>query len=169
MHRLLKWLSLFLSERSQHFLSMGNFNIFPILSSLFAVSKNKTLNLLSSLSPMASSLPQSRSREQRSTARVSVGQTLKAWLLSGRSARRFIALVLFFAIWQVLCMIGFKFFINFQLIPSPWEVAGATIDFFTSDPWVHFRSSIVRVLVGFAIASVLGTIFPSISFNFEWL
>lgn len=107
---------------------------------------------------MASTLPQSRARDQNSNPTTSLGQTLKAFVLSGRSARRFIALVLFFGIWQFLCMIGFKFFINFQLIPSPWEVANATVEFFTSDPWVHFRSSIVRVLVGFAVASVLGII-----------
>lgn len=56
----------------------------------------------------------------------------------------------------MLCMIGFKFFINFQLIPSPWEVLNATVDFFLSDPIVHIRSSVVRVLVGFVVASFLG-------------
>ncbi len=107
---------------------------------------------------MASTLPQSRVRPHSPSPIANLYQTLKAFLLSGRSARRFIALVLFFGVWQFLCVIGFKFFINFQLIPSPWEVAKATIDFFTSDPWVHIRSSVVRVLVGFAVASVLGTI-----------
>ncbi|ESA38134.1 abc-type nitrate sulfonate bicarbonate transport permease component [Leptolyngbya sp. Heron Island J] len=87
----------------------------------------------------------------------SLYQTLQV-ILSGRSIRRLIALILFFGIWQILCMIGFKFFINFQLIPSPWEVAKATVDFFTSDPWVHIRSSVVRVLVGFAVASVLAIV-----------
>ncbi|MEM6256248.1 MAG: ABC transporter permease [Cyanobacteria bacterium P01_D01_bin.156] len=105
---------------------------------------------------MASTLPQTRVRNRRSNP--AIYQTLKAFILSGRSTRRLIALVLFFGIWQILCMISFKFFINFQLIPSPWEVAKATVDFFTTDPWVHIRSSVVRVLVGFAVASVLGTI-----------
>ncbi|NEQ50732.1 MAG: ABC transporter permease [Leptolyngbya sp. SIO3F4] len=106
---------------------------------------------------MASTLPQSRPQTNTSSPVASLYKALQA-LLSGRSIRKFIALILFFGVWQFLCMIGFKFFINFQLIPSPWEVAKATVDFFTSDPWVHFRSSIVRVLVGFAVASVLGII-----------
>ncbi|MBE9065258.1 ABC transporter permease [Leptolyngbya cf. ectocarpi LEGE 11479] len=106
---------------------------------------------------MASTLPQSRVRASSSSPMASLYQTLQV-ILSGRSIRRFIALGLFFGIWQILCMIGFKFFINFQLIPSPWEVAKATVDFFTSDPWVHIRSSMVRVLVGFAVASVLAVV-----------
>ncbi len=107
---------------------------------------------------MASTLPQSRARISSSSPIAGLSQTLKTFLFTGRSLRRLIALVLFFGIWQILCVIGFKFFINFQLIPSPWEVMEATVEFFTSDPWVHFRSSIVRVLVGFAVASVLGVV-----------
>ena len=72
--------------------------------------------------------------------------------------KRTLALLIFFGVWQVLCMIGFKFFINFQLIPSPWEVLGATVEFFTSDPGVHIRSSVFRVLVGFVVASALGIV-----------
>ena len=106
---------------------------------------------------MASTLPQSHVRARSSSPMSSLYQTLQV-ILSGHSIRRLIALALFFGIWQILCMIGFKFFINFQLIPSPWEVAKATVDFFTSDPWVHIRSSVVRVLVGFAVASVLAII-----------
>ncbi len=107
---------------------------------------------------MASTLPQARVRKPKSSPITSLSQTLRTFFFAGRSIRRFTALVLFFGIWQILCMIGFKFFINFQLIPSPWEVMEATVEFFTSDPWVHFRSSIVRVLVGFAVASVLGIV-----------
>ncbi|NEO28598.1 MAG: ABC transporter permease [Kamptonema sp. SIO4C4] len=72
-----------------------------------------------------------------------------------RPARRFLALALFFVSWQILCVINFKFLLNFQLLPSPVEVFKATIDFFMSDPGVHIRSSIQRVLFGYAIASVL--------------
>lgn len=107
---------------------------------------------------MASILPQSGVRPHRPSAIAKLQQTLQTLFFSGRFARRLIALVLFFGIWQILCMIGFKFFINFQLIPSPWEVLNATVEFFFSDPWVHIRSSVVRVLVGFAVASVLGVI-----------
>ncbi len=79
-------------------------------------------------------------------------------LSSNRSVIRLLSLVLFFGVWQFLCVIGFKFFINFQLVPSPVEVAKATVDFFLSDPIVHIRSSIVRVLAGFVVASVLGVV-----------
>lgn len=81
---------------------------------------------------------------------------LNTLFLANRSARRSLALIIFFGVWQIFCEIGFDFFINFQLVPSPTEVFKATISFVTSDPWVHFRSSIQRVLIGFAIASVLG-------------
>lgn len=79
-----------------------------------------------------------------------------AILFRNRTIRRLLALVLFFSGWQMLCAIGFKAFINFQLIPSPVEVFQATIDFFMDDPGVHIRSSILRVLVGYAIAAFLG-------------
>ncbi|MEM7770564.1 MAG: ABC transporter permease [Cyanobacteria bacterium P01_E01_bin.6] len=105
---------------------------------------------------MASIVPQNRVRASHSKIGTSVFQFMHAIFFSGRSARRVLALVLFFGIWQVLCVIGFKFFINFQLVPSPWEVFLATVDFFLSDFGVHIRSSLVRVLVGFVVASILG-------------
>ena len=67
-----------------------------------------------------------------------------------------LSLVLFFGIWQILCMANFKFFINFSLMPSPVEVFGATVTFFTSNPTVHLKASISRVLLGYGIASVIG-------------
>ena len=87
-----------------------------------------------------------------------IGGMFKTIFSGNRLAWRFLALVLFFGGWQVLCAINFKFFINFQLVPSPWEVLQATIAFLTDDPWVHFRSSIMRVLLGYVIASFLGII-----------
>ncbi|MEO0537552.1 MAG: ABC transporter permease [Cyanobacteria bacterium P01_A01_bin.123] len=87
-----------------------------------------------------------------------VGKGLQAFFLANRPARRLLALMLFFGGWQILCTINFDFFINFQLIPSPIEVIKATIQFLTSSPWVHFRSSIMRVLLGYAIASCFGVI-----------
>ncbi|MGF1535144.1 MAG: ABC transporter permease [Elainellaceae cyanobacterium] len=84
--------------------------------------------------------------------------TLNTIFLANRSTRQFLALMVFFGVWQLCCNAGFDFFINFQLVPSPWEVLKATISFVTSNPWVHFRSSIQRVLIGFAIASLLGII-----------
>jgi len=78
--------------------------------------------------------------------------------LSNRLARRLLAVALFFGIWQILCVIKFEFFINFQFVPSPVEVFRATLTFFTDDPWVHFRSSITRVLWGYAVASGFGVL-----------
>ena len=87
-----------------------------------------------------------------------IGEVLKTLVWGNRSFRRVLALMMFFGGWQFLCAINFDFFINFQLIPSPWEVSLATIDFVTSDPWIHFRSSIQRVFFGYLAASVLGII-----------
>lgn len=83
---------------------------------------------------------------------------LPANLSSNRPAMRLLSLVLFFGIWQFLCVIGFDFFINFQLVPSPMEVSKATVDFFLDAPGVHIRSSIVRVLAGFVFASAFGIV-----------
>ncbi|MGD1944439.1 MAG: ABC transporter permease [Leptolyngbyaceae cyanobacterium] len=87
-----------------------------------------------------------------------IGEVLKTLVWGNRPFRRGLALMIFFGGWQILCAISFDFFINFQLIPSPWEVLLATIDFVTSDPWIHFRSSIQRVFFGYLAASVLGVI-----------
>jgi len=107
---------------------------------------------------MANTVPPTRAYSPLNSPVVKIYQTLHRVFLSGRAIRRFLALILFFGVWQVLCMTGFNFFINFQLVPSPWEVLKATVEFFLSDPGVHIRSSVVRVLVGFAVASVLGII-----------
>lgn len=86
---------------------------------------------------------------------VWVSEQFRLLMRSSKLARRILSLVLFFGIWQALCAIDFNFFINFQFLPSPVEVFQATLEFLTSAPWVHFRSSIARVLIGFAIASFL--------------
>lgn len=106
---------------------------------------------------MASTLPNASVRSPRTKLKLSLTYRLQL-LLSGRFARRILALILFFGIWQILCIIDFNFFINFQLVPSPWEVLNATVEFFSSDPGVHIRASILRVLVGFFVASILGII-----------
>ena len=77
---------------------------------------------------------------------------------SHKLARRILSLIVFFGVWQFLCQIKFNFIINFDFLPSPLEVVAATWEFFTSDPWIHFQSSIARVLIGYAIASCLGII-----------
>ena len=104
---------------------------------------------------MASTVPQSLIRVDGRKAKLS--RSFNS-LTSNRSVIRVLSLVLFFGIWQILCVIGFKFFINFQLVPSPIEVAKATVDFFLSEPGVHIRSSVVRVLAGFTVASILGIV-----------
>ena len=107
---------------------------------------------------MASILPQSRVRKDSAAPVARLSRTLRHLFFVNRSATRCLSLILFFGIWQVLCVTGFKFFINFQLVPSPVEVAEATVDFFTSEPGVHIRSSLSRVLLGFAVASALGIV-----------
>ena len=81
---------------------------------------------------------------------------LRLNLSRNTAARKFASLFLFFGLWQLLCVINFNFLINFQFVPAPTEVVTATIEFFSSGPLVHFRSSIARVLIGFGVAAVLG-------------
>ncbi len=73
-----------------------------------------------------------------------------------RLLRRMLSLVLFFGIWQLLCMVKFHFWINFAFLPSPLEVLSATVKFFSGDPMVHIQASVMRVLLGYFIATVLG-------------
>lgn len=70
--------------------------------------------------------------------------------------RRVLSLFLFFGIWQLLCLNRFNFFINFENVPSPLEVAGVTVKFVTGNPMKHVQASAIRVLSGFTIAAVLG-------------
>lgn len=107
---------------------------------------------------MASTFPKSRTQDGHSASVAKLSRTLTNLFFANRALTRCLSLILFFGIWQTLCMTGFKFFINFQLLPSPVEVLEATVEFFTSEPGVHIRSSFYRVLVGFAVASLLGTI-----------
>ncbi|PZO37683.1 MAG: ABC transporter permease [Shackletoniella antarctica] len=87
-----------------------------------------------------------------------MGEAFRGVFLANRSALRLLSLVIFFGVWQLLCAIKFNFFINFQFVPSPVEVLKATLTFFASSPWVHFRSSIMRVLIGFGLATCLGVL-----------
>lgn len=87
-----------------------------------------------------------------------VGNTLSSVLLANRSVRRLLAMVLFFGIWQFLCVINFNFFVDFQFVPSPAQALTATIKFMSGNPWVHFRSSIMRVFWGYGFAAVLGVL-----------
>jgi NitT/TauT family transport system permease protein len=70
--------------------------------------------------------------------------------------RRMLSLVLFFGIWQLLCVIKFRFWINFAFLPSPLEVFSATVKFFSSNAMIHIQSSLTRVMAGYLFATVLG-------------
>ncbi|KAM3090592.1 ABC transporter permease [Phormidesmis sp. 146-35] len=76
--------------------------------------------------------------------------------VNAKLLRRLLSLILFFGIWQLLCALRFKFFINFEFLPSPVEVLESTLKFFSGDPMVHIQASVVRVLAGFTIAAALG-------------
>ena len=70
--------------------------------------------------------------------------------------RRTASLVFFLILWQICSSIKFNFIVNFQFIPAPTAVFSAFINFIQSSPWIHFQSSITRVLGGFFAGSVLG-------------
>jgi len=80
----------------------------------------------------------------------------KEQLQSSQILRQLLSLILFFGIWQILCVAKFNLFINFSFVPSPVEVLAATTDFISDEPFVHIKASIFRVLMGYLIASVLG-------------
>ncbi len=77
-------------------------------------------------------------------------------LHGGKMTRRILSVILFFGIWQILCWLDFNFLINFQFLPSPIEVAEATYEFVTGDPFVHISSSLFRVILGFLVAAISG-------------
>jgi NitT/TauT family transport system permease protein len=96
-----------------------------------------------------------------------LGQVLSGSPTVGRSSlnttsnkfktfRRVLSLFLFFGVWQLLCIVKFNFFINFSYVPSPLEVLGATVRFFSTDPVTHIKASVIRVIVGYLVAVVLG-------------
>jgi NitT/TauT family transport system permease protein len=63
--------------------------------------------------------------------------------------RRILSIVLFFGIWQILCMVKFNFWVNFSFLPSPLEVSEATVKFFSTNALIHIQSSVIRVLAGY--------------------
>jgi NitT/TauT family transport system permease protein len=90
---------------------------------------------------------------QRSLSKLTI---ISLALIKSRNLKRAISLVLFFGIWQLLCVTQFNFFINFTFLPSPVEVWNATVEFFSGNATVHITASIQRVLLGFGIAAILG-------------
>lgn len=87
---------------------------------------------------------------------TNVGRESSSFRSRNRLLRRLLSLVLFFGIWQLLCIAKFHFWINFALLPSPQEVWFATIKFFSDNPMIHIQASVMRVLLGYCMATVLG-------------
>jgi|ERR687886_602950 NitT/TauT family transport system permease protein len=108
-------------------------------------SKAASLKILSNFIPQLPSTPKQ-------------GKLLSLRLLRGKGKilRQVLSLVLFFGIWQLLCVVKFNVFINFEFLPTPVEVLGATVSFFASNAMVHIKASIIRVIVGFTVAAALG-------------
>lgn len=85
------------------------------------------------------------------------GIARRLWNKQVRSLfRRIASLVFFLIIWQICSSLKLNFIINFQFIPAPTAVFSAFITFLNSSPWIHFQSSIARVLGGFIAGSILG-------------
>jgi NitT/TauT family transport system permease protein len=76
---------------------------------------------------------------------------------AGSWAVRLLSLAVGIAIWHVLCVTKFKFFINFENVPGPLVVLDAFIGhLYQSIFYVHVAVSMKRILIGFALASALG-------------
>ncbi|MBD2120598.1 ABC transporter permease [Trichocoleus sp. FACHB-262] len=117
------------------------------MSSSSSSKRSSKTTWLSSLSGFVSQLQSQSQRSQRS-ARLPFP--------TGKVLRQCLSLVLFFGIWQLLCMAKFNFFVSFEFLPSPLEVFHATVEFFTGNAMVHIQASAIRVLVGFSVATILG-------------
>jgi sulfonate transport system permease protein len=80
--------------------------------------------------------------------------------LTGRPARlaiRIAACLACVAVWQIASVNRVDFFINFQNIPSPEQVARASVDLLHSPKlFLHIGNSLRRVFAGFGAAAILG-------------
>lgn len=117
------------------------------MSSSSPSKRSSKTTCLSSLSSFGSQ-PRSQAERRQQSSRLPLSQ--------GKVLRQCLSLVLFFGIWQLLCVTKFNFFVSFEFLPSPLEVFAATVDFFKGNAMVHIKASIFRVLVGFSIAVLLG-------------
>jgi NitT/TauT family transport system permease protein len=89
-----------------------------------------------------------------STRRVSTRRVWRSRFIS--YSRRLASVIFFLCLWQVLSDNKVNFIFNFYFIPAPTAVFSAFVDFIASSPWIHFQSSITRVIGGFFVGSVLG-------------
>ena len=82
------------------------------------------------------------------------------WLGLARSwTVRSLSLVIGVVIWQLACTHKFNFFINFENVPSPIIVLSALLKHAHEMKfYVHIFVSIKRILIGFALATVIGII-----------
>ena len=82
------------------------------------------------------------------------------WLGLTRSwTVRSLSLVIGIVIWQLACTHKFNFFINFENVPSPIVVLAALVKHAHEMKfYVHIFVSIKRILIGFALATVIGII-----------
>jgi len=78
-----------------------------------------------------------------------------------------ILLVLFVAAWQLIVSVGG---VSRFILPAPADVGDSLVTMFSDDAiWGHIRVTLVEVVVGFAIAVVLGTALGAILGRMIWL
>ena len=97
-------------------------------------------------------MPQKREAQ---TTVLAIGRApLAAWKASGRIFRSIMGFAVFLTAWEVLASVGL---INAVLLPSPTTLFWAAGDLLRSGTlFRHVGASIERVLVGFALASLVG-------------
>lgn len=72
---------------------------------------------------------------------------------------RALSLVAGIVIWQLACAYKFKFFINFENVPSPLVVLSALLKHAHETTfYIHIFVSLKRILIGFALATTIGVI-----------
>lgn len=70
---------------------------------------------------------------------------------------RLTSLAIGIAVWHILCAVKFKFFINFENVPAPLVVLNAFVGHLHEAVfYVHIAVSVKRILIGFALATLLG-------------
>lgn len=93
-----------------------------------------------------------RAQEARPAARAAAKQM--PW---SRYVIRLLAIVGAVLLWQLFSTTGFDFIINFENIPTPLVVGEQFVHLLgTAEFYKHIAVSLQRILIGFAMASVLG-------------
>ena len=89
-----------------------------------------------------------------------------AWLgsidwtgLSKSWSVRFASLAIGVLLWHLACTWQFNFFINFENVPAPLTVATAFVKHLQETKfYIHIGVSMQRILIGFALATVIGIV-----------